>query len=459
LVNAPYTAGTATNTKYCLSLCDNGDSLALQAVQAQAPVGVTVTRTSRSGSTSTYEFCQPDAADAPVDFTQTGSVLQAVCDTCPSGSTLVAAKDVYIVRRLAAAATDLTTDAARDTYADTVGTAYGVAADADKTYLGLDGAVAIVKVKAAAGATLNPIGSDTVEFSHTEAAQCVFTDPAPIAWDTCGVGISSSRTLRINSLNRPDCDAAGDRLADLTEILSGVKGIKIGTLTKIAGIACVDDYTVEQDSLDCLPEDCLTNNVTFSYDSLPAFENRSWEVVPPVVTENAARKCGIRVTAGYYDPKNSNCTFDITSYYENEPVKFELSLLGEDDDRCDVAKWPTVHQSRIGTIARQSGEYVIRQVIMKDAAYQRHLTQYMNDPLMRERFEVNVVGRIDRSAFYDLYYVTYTASYGKSNRSNEQEKFTTVFAFKEGDAAAKVFEAQILAVLEGKSGVSMHINE
>jgi hypothetical protein len=199
--------------------------------------------------------------------------------------------------------------------------------------------------------------------------------------------------------------------------------------------------------------------VTFSYDSLPAFENRSWEVVPPVVTENAARKCGIRVTAGYYDPKNSNCTFDITSYYENEPVKFELSLLGEDDDRCDVAKWPTVHQSRVGTIARQSGEYVIRQVILKDASYQRHLTQYMNDPLMRERFEVIVVGRIDRSAFYDLYYVTYTASYGKSNRSNEQEKFTTVFAFKEGDAAAKVFEAQILAVLEGKSGVSMHINE
>jgi hypothetical protein len=459
LVNAPYVAGTATNTKYCISLCDNGDSLALQAVQAQAPVGVTVERTARAGAISTYQFCQPDAADAPVDFTQTGSVLQAVCDTCPAGSTLVAAKDVYIVRRLAAAATDLTTDAARDTYADTVGTAYGVAGDADKTYLGLDGAVAIVKVKAAAGATLNPIGSDTVEFSHTEPAQCVFANPAPIAWDTCGVGISSSRTLRINSLNRPDCDAAGDRLADLTEILSGVKGIKIGTLTKIAGLGCVDDYTVEQDSIDCLPEDCLTNNVTFSYDTLPSFENRSWEVVPPVVTEDGTRKCGIRVTAGYVDPKNSNCTFDITSYYENEPVKFELSLLEEDGSACDAATWPTVHQSRIGRIARQSGEWVIREVIMKDASYLRHMATYDNDPLQRERFEVNVVGRVDRNAYYKLYYVTFGASYGNSFRKNEQEKFTAVFAFKEGDASAAAFEAQILGVLEAKSGVSLHINE
>lgn len=459
LVNAPYTAGTATNTKWCLSVCDNGDTQALLAVRAQAPTGVTVTRTSRVGATSTYQFCQPDAEADPVDFQQTGAVLQAVCDDCPAGSTLVAAKDVYIVRRVVAAATDLSSDAARDTFADAVGTDYSVATDADKVYLGLDGAVAIVQIKAAAGATVTATGSDSIEFSHTEPAQCVFANPAAIAWTDCGEGISSSRTLRINHINRPDCDADGDRLADLTAILAGVQGIQIGTLTKIAGVACVDDYTVQQNSIDCLPEDCLTNNVTFSYDDLPAFEGSSWEVVPPVITENASRKCGIRITAGYVDPKNGNCSFDLTSYYETEPIKFELSLLGEDDSVCDVQNWPSVHQSRIGRVDRQSGEWVVREVIMKTDAYLKHIRQWDQDPLMRERFDQQLLGSVDRNAHYKLYYVTFKASYGASNRKNEQEKFTAVFAFNEGDGSAATFESQILSTLTAKSGVAMHINE
>lgn len=459
LVNAPYTAATATEEIFTLEIYDNGDSLALQAVQAQAPAGVTVERIARDGAKSTYQFCQSQDASAPADFQQSASILAAVCGSCPAGSTLTAAKDVYIIRRTVTPSTDLTTDTARDNYADTVGTAYdATAADADKTFVGLDGSVAIVKLKVATGTSISALVSDTVEFSHTEEATCTFAAPAATAWVSKGVtGIKSKRKLRINSLNRLDC-SDGDRLADLTAILTGVKGILIGTLTKIAGTGCVDDYTVEQDSLDCLDEACLSNNVTFTYDELPAFENKSWEVVPPVVAEDATRKCGIRISAGYWDPKNSNCTFDITSYYESEPVKFEVSLLGEDDGTDDIAKWPTVHQSKVGKIARQSGEWVIREVVHKDAAYLKHVAMYDNDPLMREKFDINIVGRVDRNAFYNLYYVTFGASYGKSFRKNEQEKFTAVFAFKEGDPAQEDFKSRIVDVLTAKSGVVMHIN-
>lgn len=456
LVNAPFVAGTATNTKYCLELCDNGDALALQAVQAQAPTGVRVTRTARAGAISTYEFCQPDAADAPDDFAQTGSVLQAVCDTCPAGSTLVAAKDVYIVKRVLAAGTDLTTDDARDTFADTV--TYGSATDADKTYLGQDGAVGIVQTKVAAGTTVTATGSDIVTFSHTEPANCVFADPAPVAWTECGVGISSSRTLRINALNRPDCDASGDRIDDLTAILAGVQGIKIDTLTKIAGVACADDYTVEQDSVDCLPEDCLTNNVTFTYDDLPAFEGKYWEVIPEEVEADADRKCGIRITMGYGDPQFGDCSYTLEDYYETEPLKMEVSLLVEDAAACDYKTLPSVQQTVIGQVARQSGFWVLREVIMKSAAYLKHMNQWSQDSREREAFDKNLLGMVDRKAYYNLYYVTFKASYGASFRKNEQEKFTAVFAFKEGDASAKVFEAQVLSVLTAKSGVALHIN-
>jgi hypothetical protein len=478
LVRADYVAATTNMTKYCITLCDNGDALALQAVQAQAPVGSVVTRTLRAGSSSTYQICISDDDDAPTAFAQTSSVLEAVCGECPEGSFLVGAKDVYIVKRPIVGGEDFTTAASRDAYAATVWQAYATAEsittsttttstttgagfdlNPDATFIGQDGSLAIVKLKFAAGSDIDALGADLLEFSHTEAAQCVFDTPASVAWTECGTGIRSERTLRIKNINRPDCDTEGDRLADIEAALAGVVGIQIDTLEVEAGDACKDDYTVNQFSVDCLDEGCLTENVTFHYDTLPSFENEAWEVVPPTVTPDDTRKCGIRITAGYIDPRFSDCSFDPTDYYETEPVKMEISLLGEDWDRCDFADRPTVSQSQIGQISRQSGDYIVREVIMKTEAYQKHMDQFSMDVRQREAFAQNLLGMVDKTAFYNLYYVRFKASYGRSFRKNEQEKFTAVFAFKEGDAAALDFESQILSVLTAKSGVTMHVNE
>lgn len=294
LVRNDFSAATTTMTKWCLTLCDNGDGTALKAVQAQAPVGVVVTRSERIGSLSTYTFCALDAV-TPSAFQQTGSVLQAVCEDCPDDSFLIGAKDVYIVKRPIVGGENFTSAATRDAYANTLWQAYATAAsittststtstttasgadgNPDATFVGQDGSLAIVKVKFASGSTINAVGADLIEFSHTEQAVCVFDTPASISWTECGVGISSSRTLVIKNLNRPDCDADGDRIDDLTVALAGVKGINIGSLALVPGDGCKDDYTVTQNSLDCLDESCLTQNVTFTYDSLPAFENNSW---------------------------------------------------------------------------------------------------------------------------------------------------------------------------------------
>lgn len=477
-VSSTYSTGTPNMTKYCLTLCDNGDAQALNAVKAQAPVGVNVVRTSRVGSQSTYQFCQADGATAPSAFQQSGSVLQAVCEDCPADSYLVPAKDVFLIKRPIVGGENFSTAATRDAYANTVWQDYATqesittststtstttaagTANPDAVFIAQDGAVALVKVKFVAGTVLDPaIGTDIIEFSHTEPAVCVFDTPVAVAWETCGTGIRSSRTLRIKNISRPDCDAEGDRLADLESALAGVVGIQINTLTLEAGDACKDDYTVQQYSVDCLDEGCMTSNVTFTFDDLPAFENNSWEVVPPVHVDDDTRKCGIRVTAGYIDPKFGECSFNPMDYYETEPIKMEVSLLGEDDDRCNVALWPTVSQTRIGRVSRQSGEYVVRELIMKTDAYLKHVRQFSLEPRMREAFDMNLLGSVDKNAFYNLYYVRFKASYGHSFRKNEQETFTAVFAFKEGDPAAAQFESNVLDVLTAKSGVHLHVHE
>ncbi len=96
---------------------------------------------------------------------------------------------------------------------------------------------------------------------------------------------------------------------------------------------------------------------------------------------------------------------------------------------------------------------------MKTAAYLKHVSQFSIDSRDREAFDMRLLDSVDRNTFYKLYYVSFGASYGRSFRKNEQEKFTAVFAFKEGDASAAVFEASVLGVITGKSGVAMHIND
>ncbi len=549
-VSNTFSATTPNMEKYCLDVCDNGDALALQAVQAQAPTGVQVVRIERSGSTSTYEFCQPEPDSAPSNFQQSAPIELAVCGVCPAGSTLTEAKDVWFVTRPLAGTDDLNDTTARQTYADAIGTAYEAAhadtfdsvtdvevvaasdaitltghifetgnkvtysdgggtaltgltdltdyyvikVDADTiqlattaanayagtaiaiadgvgaahqiipvitaTFNALGSGHAVVKLKVGSGIDLTAQASDTIVFSNTEGTLCTFSAPSSIAWTACGSGIRASRTLRIKNINRPDCDSDGNRLTELTSILAGVVGIQIDTLAVEAGDACKDDYTVDQYSVDCLPEGCLTSNVTFTYDTLPSFENEAWEVVEEEPEEDDTRKCGIRVSAGYVDPRFGDCSFNPLDYYETEPVKFELSLLGETWSNCDYADRPTVSQSQIGQIARQSGEYVVRNLIMKSEAYLKHSLQFSMEPRMREAFDQNLLSTVDRTAFYNLYYVTFKASYGATTwRTNEQEEFTAVFAFKENDISQQTFQTQILDVLTAKSGVSMHVNE
>lgn len=549
LVTNTYSPAATTMIKWCLDVCDNGDALALQAVQAQVPAGETAVRIARSGSTSTYQFCRFDDEVAIPDFAQSATVLQAICGECPAGSTLTEAKSVYFVSRPLLPSDDVDDASAQQTFADTVGSAYEtafsktfdgatdvevvaasdaititnhgfqtgnkvnytdgggtqivglvdttdyfvirvdantikLATTAANAYAGTAIAIAdgvgaahnlapvitaafvanqngnaLIKLTLGQGIVLTALLSDSIAASGDVQAICTFATPTPIAWTNCGAGIRSQRTLRLNNINRLDCDG-GNRLADLASVLAGVVGIQIGTLAVVAGTDCKDDYTVNQYSVDCLDEACLTSNVTFHYDDLPSFENEAWNVVPAAIEEDDTRKCGIRITAGYIDPKFGNCSFNPDDYFNMEPLKMEVSLLGEDWDHCDFADRPTQSQSRIGQIGRQQGEWVVREVIMKTDAYQKHIDQFSLEPRMREAFDMNLLGMVDRNAYYKLYYVTYAASYGKSFRKKAiQEQFTTVFAFKEGDAAATTFETQILNVLTAKSDVVLHVHE
>lgn len=136
-ITSDYSAPSMTINKYTLVIYDNGDAKALGQVQLQVGTLGTVVRTVRNNDTaqSTYEYFGTSAAS---NFQPTASFGISACDVCPSGFTTVASKNVYRVSRPLAGTEDLTTSGARQTFADTVGTAYETA-----TKITFDGATAV----------------------------------------------------------------------------------------------------------------------------------------------------------------------------------------------------------------------------------------------------------------------------------------------------------------------------
>lgn len=131
-------SGVITSNEYALTLCDDGSNTSLGFIQTQYP-GFKVARTSRVGSNSTYTLWRTTAQGAPSAFVNTQPVALAVCNVCPSGYTLVADQDVYTVRRPVESTTDLSTAAAKQTYADSIGTAYGTSSRGLATLGGTNG--------------------------------------------------------------------------------------------------------------------------------------------------------------------------------------------------------------------------------------------------------------------------------------------------------------------------------
>jgi hypothetical protein len=319
-----------------------------------------------------------------------------------------------------------------------------------------------------AKAVVDKINTHTELFKFGVKAYLTF---AAAPDETAGGTATATRTLKITMKRKSD---GSDRIADITADISGVAGINIGSLTKIAGagattLGVADEYTVTQTSYDATKSGAaLSSQVTFSYAEVPAIEGIAWTEISATdpastaaATPAAGRKVGIRVTAGYIDPKFGNCSFDPADYYETMPVKMEVSMFKESEDRCDVSSWPSILQTKIGTIARQTGEHVIREVIMKSSAYLKHINQFSLDPREREAFDQNVLTTVDRTAYYTLYYVRFTASYGNSSfrKAGVQEKFTAVFAVKEGDTTNETaLVTNIINVLQTRTGITLHTN-
>lgn len=443
-VTATISAPEGFLTLWQTSICDSG--LAPDVAAVQAAVGTSyqpVTRTSRNGGVSTYQvYLQGNTA--PATFAPPASVPIAACaGVCPPGYTSTVAKDVYIVQRPLASTDDVHNAAARLTYAQAIATAYSTST-ADASYVStLSSDVAQVIIKVNAGTTVSPANSDIFIKQASEPAFCTAPANSSNTWTAVGTAYTGTRQVYIVA-DRPGCNPSGDRLTDITNYVAQFPTYVTGTIAKTAGTGCADKYTITQLGNTPLTDGCLSYDDP-GFDAFPAFEGKVWNVVPvAAATYDGTILAGIRITAGYIDTVFGDCSFDPRDYYNTAPIQLELAWVVDFPNAPDVATFPTARRTQVPQHSRQSGEWVIRELISA--------SQYMpfgydeQDPRMREVMDVQLRNQIDRSAYYKIYYLKYKTNREQHNFGQRKEIMESMIIFKEDDPRSKTFESTIEAI-------------
>lgn len=419
-----YAAPTNTHHIWQLSICDNGDVVALAAVQTAYPTA-TVSRISRVTSTSTYQQIIPISAGTPAAFTPTGAVLQAVCGTCPAGYTTVASADYYVVKRPLAGTENLNTPSAVTTFINTVKTDYSAATS---SFLGQDSASAYVQFTIAAGTTVTPTKDDTVTFVSTSPATCTPPAGSSVAWVDTGNMYLPTQTV---CMTLPKTCGGTNQLTAVQAQYAADTGVVSGSVVVLTSGTCADTYQLAQYAVAPVTDDCLSP-APATYGPVQSFQGHGWDVCPCLTSPGDTLPgspvyAGVRVTGAYIDTRFDNCSFQPTDYFSQRPLRIRLSQVDQFGNPCD--NFAPVTQMQFGTVATQTGEWLIRQYLKANSLEAYNI--WSSDPRTRQVFDQQVLSFIDRTQLYKVYYVVYNQDRFKANFTSQypNDKFETIIAF------------------------------
>ena len=130
----------------------------------------------------------------------------------------------------------------------------------------------------------------------------------------------------------------------------------------------------------------------------------TWDnyVSPGYIEEACA---GLIFNGAYVDTRFGDCTFQISDFYEKEPVKLYLSEMDLNGDPCTF-DGICVHKECIGLQVQGLGETVLRDLILSESYRQNF---FATDFRIREITQGNqIVASVDRTALYWRYYLQHS---------------------------------------------------
>lgn len=450
--NPPAATDLVEFTTYCLSICDAGDDTALGEVQSQYP-GKRITRTSRSGSQSTYSFQQESELDAPAPFSHAGITLIPDCPVCPQGYTLVEAAKAFEVKvPCGATPASLPGQISSQLIASALdGDTYLVLVDKDQntdTVLESGSASQGVSVSVSGAqpadeetpVTASGVQSKCLSIYYTGITRdtCLLENDTTTDWTVCGCCSKAPKkwqiTLRDKECKLPGCDANtfSDRLAELQaaypELVISIK----------AEGQCAHLYEATTYS-NCVEPGCTMED--FSWEKPVSYELENWVEVPVTGGSMASNcACGVLLEGARFEQPVDDCTFPYFGHdiRFDDSVHIKISNHSHDFNGpyCNPNDFP-VTQLQIADFKNGWGRDVIE---MERESMSYFMKDYSTNPLIRQIFGMSFVAKPD--IYYDEYQLTVDTKSLNAGWFGETG-FKILFRFFFPEGQGKQFEAAI----------------
>lgn len=119
-----------------------------------------------------------------------------------------------------------------------------------------------------------------------------------------------------------------------------------------------------------------------------------------------ACEAGLRLFGAFVETKFGNCTFQVTDYFEKEPIKIYASMVDYTGDPC-VFSGICVYNDCLGLQGMGFGEQVVRDLILSESYLQNFFAS--NDFRVREITQgYDILNSVNRNALYTRYFLLHS---------------------------------------------------
>ena len=133
----------------------------------------------------------------------------------------------------------------------------------------------------------------------------------------------------------------------------------------------------------------------------PSVQALAWNSALP-----NANQAGLRLFGAYIETKFGDCTFQVTDFFEKEPVKVLASMVDYNGDPC-VFEGVCVYNDCLGLQGMGFGEQVVRDLIKAESYLQNFFAS--TDLRVREITQgYDITSAVNRNALYTRYYILHT---------------------------------------------------
>ena len=355
------TPNTDPFTKYCLTLCDNGDEIALANVQDQ------VSRTAftqvevkeRNAPYTTYEVTELVSGDgAPTDFSQDGTVL-VDCNECPSGYTLTQGGYGYIIEVDQASSAELSLGA--------IQALNGFSTVTSRTMTGWDVGVGTYYVTSSAALTTTTADAKIIKFTGQTLTTCTQDTAVETAWTDCGECYKTLRDMFV-TFGSDACDPSADVITAWESFLAENPELTENDTIALTEDGCFWRGSVSQYS-NCNEDGCDTVAVPV-WETIPPFLGFGW-TEEPCVDEDLPTgcSCAIKFTGRSFDDLQELLQlpiYDLLEYTEKDPIVLTVGRLVPDGQTqvCDQ-DYPKFTQTQFANFRTLQGRDVAKEVILE----------------------------------------------------------------------------------------------